>query len=270
MANDHYVSFGQQVGAVAPPLALPLDDVTPEFRVALWNLVHQFFKGVNFPIPTFLFARARDKKQDAEQAARLGATQGISIIRKLIYEADWHELYDLILHLPRWTEHGLAGTWQSMATKFLETERSPYRFSGNTLVAITSEAELTSVGDAAAVAGKFAPAANHLRKALEKFSQRPVADYENSVKEAASSVESALTVATEEPDVGSATRKFATKFEVHPALMDSASKLFGYASDREGVRHGARGSGKPVDFDEAKLAIVSASAWLNYIAAKAS
>jgi hypothetical protein len=56
---------------------------------------------------------------------------------------------------------------------------------------------------------------------------------------------------------------------VHPAFSESASKLFGYASDRERVRHARTEPGSAVEFNEARLVIVAASAWLNFIAAKA-
>lgn len=154
--------------------------------------------------------------------------------------------------------------------ELLFDEGSPYRFAGSELLPIVSDEERHSADEAARHVGKYEIAAQHQAKALQKFSARPTPDYENAAKEAASAVESALTIANgKQLAVGDAIREFAKNRCVHPALMESANRLFGYASDRDGVRHGAKSSSNPVDFDEAKLVVVSASAWVNFIAAKA-
>ena len=53
-----------------------------------------------------------------------------------------------------------------------------------------------------------------------------------------------------------------------PAALPAALRPI--PSDRDGVRHANKGGqATPVDYAEAKLVIVSASAWVNFIAAKA-
>lgn len=156
--------------------------------------------------------------------------------------------------------------WEERLNEFLLKERSPYRFVGHQLTPITSAEEQREAAEAAGLTGRYASASNHLQKALVHFAARPSPDYENACKEAASAVEAALNIANGKTSaVGDAVKTFAKVHSVHTALMDSASKLFGYASDRDGVRHASKSASTPVDYAEAKLVIVSASTWVNFI-----
>lgn len=274
MGGARYIPFGERVGAIVPPLAMPLDDVSQEFRVAVWNRVAGYFSGDSthkVASVEFGIRMANDLNSDSDTWRKSPYYECTKLIKALVMEGPWHFVYELLQGFPRWYQFvgGSTARWHLDTNQFLEEHKSPYRFTNGLLTPITSEQELESVSSASQASSKYGLATGHLAKALTKFSLRPKADYENAIKEAASAVESALKVATGEADVGPATRRFASTFSVHTALMESANKLFGYASDRDGVRHGATGTGKPVDFDEAKLAIVSASAWLNFIVAKA-
>jgi hypothetical protein len=57
--------------------------------------------------------------------------------------------------------------------------------------------------------------------------------------------------------------------KTHSQLMEMAHRLFIYASDESGVRHAKTNSADAVEFAEAKLAIVTASALVNFIVEKA-
>jgi hypothetical protein len=277
MAKDRYVSFGERVGAV-PALTLPLDDVTPSFRIAVWNTVEPLFKEHDLRTSrrdvypsSFLLVMAEDKRWLKEPLRAYENNRAQRFLRDwLTQDAKWHEVYEFIESFPRWANFRDSSRWEASFNEFLENERSPYRFVTGRLTPITSEQEQAEVAEAASRAGKFGVAAEHMRTALAHFSARPKPDYDNTCKEAASAVEAALNIANGKPlAVGDAVKQFAKAHSVHPALMESASKLFGYASDRDGVRHANKGTSAPVDFDEAKLVIVAASAWVNFIAAKA-
>jgi len=57
--------------------------------------------------------------------------------------------------------------------------------------------------------------------------------------------------------------------ELHPALKSSFSSLYGYTNDADGIRH-ALLEESTLDFDDAKFMLVSCSAFVNYLAAKAN
>lgn len=276
MPEERYVSFGEQVGAVSS-LALGPQEVSNDFRNAVWNLVSPYFTEASSPpyrpdIPAddFLRRMARDKRWVVDDLRFQYYYQSVAHLKTwLLTDAKWHEVYDFLQSFPRWGERANQAKWEQVVDRFLFEERSPYRFAGHRLALITSKEERDSVTAAVGHTGKYAPASEHMAKAVTKFSQRPTPDYENAAKEAASAVESALKIATGKEDVGAAAPAFAKTYGVHGALGKSASNLFGYASDREGVRHAKTQPGNAVEFAEALLVIVSASAWVNFIIAKA-
>jgi hypothetical protein len=57
--------------------------------------------------------------------------------------------------------------------------------------------------------------------------------------------------------------------ELHPALKNSFSNLYGYTNGAGGIRHALRDE-STLDFDDAKFMLVSCSPFVNYLAAKAS
>jgi hypothetical protein len=276
MTTERYVSFGEQVGAVKA-LTLEPNEVPARLRNSIWNRVSPLFvsdtfgSGARVDARMFWLRMGADKGRllDRDVDQRMSA---YAIRDWFLKKAEWHEVYEFVQSFARWADYDNWSTkeWESLFDDVFYHERSPYRFVAHKLTPIASDAERAEVSDAAAHAGKYGTAAEHMTKALTKFGTRPDPDYENAAKEAASAVEGALTIANGiEQAVGDAVRTFSAKYGVHPALMETANKLFGYASDRDGVRHAKTTPGNAVDFNEAKLVLVSASAWLNFIAAKA-
>jgi hypothetical protein len=56
---------------------------------------------------------------------------------------------------------------------------------------------------------------------------------------------------------------------LHPALAEGLSKLYGWTSDAEGIRHALMDE-PSLSFAEAKYMLVSCSAFVNYLTAKAA
>jgi hypothetical protein len=277
MTGERYVSFGERIGAVTP-LTLPADDVSREFRNAVWNAAEPYLRTVDLREyhsvvrPISLLANMGHEKHWAAER-RHDENRALTFIKEyLLLNCAWHEVYEFLERFPRWgkLESGRAANWAARMKQLLIEFRSPFQLVAGQLAPLTSKEEQESVAQSAEMAGKFGVAAEHMRTALTHFSARPKPDYDNTCKEAASAVEAALNTANgKQLAVGEAVKEFAKSHTVHPALVESANKLFGYASDRDGVRHASKGTSTPVDFDEAKLVIVAASAWVNFIAAKA-
>ena len=53
--------------------------------------------------------------------------------------------------------------------------------------------------------------------------------------------------------------------KIHSSLREGISKLYGYACDQGGVRHGEGEVESTVTFEEAKLMMVTCSAIVNYL-----
>lgn len=53
-------------------------------------------------------------------------------------------------------------------------------------------------------------------------------------------------------------------FEIHSAMKNAFVSLYGYTSDKSGIRHN-NGVDEDTTFEEAKYMLVSCSAFLNYL-----
>lgn len=144
---------------------------------------------------------------------------------------------------------------------------SAYRLLDGVVTPITSDEEIDAVEHAVSQGGIFAPAAQHLKTALARFSDRSSPDYRNSVKESISAVESVCQVIT--GDSKATLGKALKRLNVHKALERGFTAIYGYTSDAEGIRH-ALSEESSIDGDDARFFLVFCSAFVNYLISKAS
>jgi len=183
-------------------------------------------------------------------------------------DGDWWAVYDFVEFVagsPRPKNEA-----DQLIAKFnttLEKHLSAYRFVGLTLAPITSEEEITAVEQAMSHGGQFKPVVAHLETALARLADRASPDYRNSIKESISAVEAVCQIITGEPKatLGQALKKI----DVHPALEQGFSKIYGYTSDTSGIRH-PLSEESTVDAEDAKFFLVSCSAFVNYLIAKST
>ena len=112
----------------------------------------------------------------------------------------------------------------------------------------------------------------HLNSALEKYAQRPIGDYRNSIKESISAVEAFCREKTGENTLGKALKQLESKGIVIPLLLKSAfEKLYAYTNHEDtGIRHALmddEGNYTPTT-EEALFMLVSCSAFINYLGRK--
>ena len=199
-------------------------------------------------------------------------------IKRTFLEEEWSEVYDLVEAIiealesqkePQWKAR--LASFKSLTNHFLEREMSAYRVLGSQVTAITSEGELTAIEEAKASADKFKPAVKHIETALGLMSDRKKPDYRNSIKESISAVEAACQIITgdSKATLGQALKALEAKgVNVHPSLRLGFDKLYGWTSDAEGIRH-AMLEEPTLGFDDAKFMLVTCSAFLNFLKAKA-
>lgn len=101
------------------------------------------------------------------------------------------------------------------------------------------------------------------------MSDRQKPDYRNSIKESISCVEALAMQLLEDDSItlGKAIPKLKTKYSLHPVLMESLNKLYGYTSDEDGVRHGSPNS-STVTYIDAKFMLVACTNFINYLIEK--
>ncbi len=154
----------------------------------------------------------------------------------------------------------------------LEEEKSGYRFINDTFVNIVSETELKAMIEASN--SPYNSVNTHIQKALMLYSDRKNPDYENSIKESISAVEAMCCIITGMTGASATLGAVLKKLEengvvIHGALQQGFLKIYGYASDSDGIRHGG------IDFknapsEDAKYMLISCSAFVNYLIEKHS
>jgi hypothetical protein len=155
----------------------------------------------------------------------------------------------------------------------LERELSAYRFVGKKLVKIISECEISEIEEALNISVPLKGVNIHLQRALDLLADRKNPDYRNSIKESISAIEAICRIITgdENATLGKALQKIEEKSQIklHPALKEAFNKLYGYTSDADGIRHSLIDEIN-ISFEDAKFMLVSCSAFINYLIAKAS
>lgn len=145
-----------------------------------------------------------------------------------------------------------------------------YRIINDEIVEITSEEEIKTIETALHNSNKNIQ--THLDKALELYSQRPIGDYRNSIKESISAVEAYCRKRTEEDTLGKALNKLqATGIIIPPILKTAFEKLYAYTNQADtGIRHALMDDTATYtpDVDEALFMLVSCSAFINYLSKK--
>jgi hypothetical protein len=102
-------------------------------------------------------------------------------------------------------------------------------------------------------------------------SKRPDPDYRNSIKESISAVEALVKQLSGETG-GGITKALAVlekKIRFHGAFKAAVEKLYAYTSDEGGIRHPILEE-STVGYDEAKFMLVTCSALVHFMIAKAS
>lgn len=146
-----------------------------------------------------------------------------------------------------------------------EKEFVGYRFVDGLITPITDEIEVEEIDNA--ITFLNIQTKMHIRKSLEKLSDRENPDYENSIKESITAVESICsTIIGKGATLGEALKKLeGSGLAIHPALKSAFITLYGYTSDGKGIRHSGQIGGKDATFEEAKFMLVSCCAFVNYL-----
>ncbi len=189
-------------------------------------------------------------------------------LRDHFFDGEWYVVYDLI----EFVANNYKGTqfqkiFTSSCNTLLEREMSAYRFIDGQITEITSSEEINEIE--LTLKSKSEPVKQHVRRALELMSDRNSPDYRNSIKESVSAVESltAKVLGVESGTLGQLIKKLENEIDLHPALKNAFSSLYGYTSDEGGIRHALMEKNSN-DFHDAKFMLVVCSAFINYVEGK--
>lgn len=146
-----------------------------------------------------------------------------------------------------------------------ELEKSAYRLDGNgQLIPIIDEMELKELNKGNNSSRPYPNVYEHLKKARNFFSDREQADYDKAIVESIHAIEEICRIITDDEK---ATLAIALKnMELHKALEDSLTKLYGFSSDT--VRHAKKSDHVKIDENDARLILITSHSIVNYLISK--
>lgn len=274
--------FSERHGHSPTPTVVQIESLDRDLRVSLWNVVSLFLWSPSeesgslllssqHPLRVFFYLLYMNHfKWDVNEIEEYWPDN-----RRRLEDAldsrPWFAWYDFLEFCVQNYPRGDHAAFVDAANRTLEREMSGYRIVGDKVAQITSSEEVVSVESAMAHAGPLQPVSDHIRRAIELLADRQNPDYRNSIKEAVSAVEtlSRLLTGDRRATLGSAIKKVDDSTGIHPALKDAFSKIYGYTSNEDGIRH-AMMEGSDLGQEDALYMAVACSAFINYCVAKAT
>jgi AbiJ N-terminal domain 4 len=278
------MKFSERYGHVPVRSTLQIDGIDDGLRNRLWNLICTTFfynapnvRGVQsdyLPIQqaatdTFknLWHNYFKKTTDSIGTSY---TEMLTILKGYILKCYWYEVYNLLEFLADSNAPVGRQKFIDSVNAILKEELSGYRFVSRRIVQITSEEEIVAIEQALALPDSLKPVREHLAQSLTLLADRKAPDYRNSIKESISAIESLSKIVSGLPKatLGPALNAVEKQTKLHAVLKEAFQKLYGYASDAQGIRHALMDE-PTLDIEDAKFMLVSCSAFVNYLVVKA-
>jgi len=259
-----------------------------ELKNRLWNVYEMFFypqlKAWGWSIYTrenitIFFTSLWDKFfKWSLNSLRDGLAQNAVLVKNAYTKIKWYEVYDFIEFL---ADEGVEvmnfkkkrDKFVSYCSSVLEEEMAGYSFINGLIAPITDKIEVEEIQEALEKSSELGleGVKTHLDTALSMLSDRKKPNFRKSIDESILAVESLCRKITEKPKakLGEALNQIERegKIEIHTALKQAYSKIYGFASDAAGIRHGWSDE-LTLDFADAKYMLVSCSAFINYLILK--
>ncbi len=149
-----------------------------------------------------------------------------------------------------------------------ERECIGYRFVNGEIIKNIDDTEISTITEASTT--EFDGSNEHIKNATHFLYDRTKPDYNNSIKESISAVESISCVIAkkEHASLGDALKILEKKHNLNGQLKSAFEKLYSYTNDENGIRHSNYLFGNETTFEEAKFMLVSCCAFVNYLIAE--
>lgn len=183
------------------------------------------------------------------------------ILKDHFLRCKWYELYDFLEVLALDRSNLLVEKTRQWINRELEEHNSAYRFVEAQIAEITDVNEIEAIESA--LSSSEAPVRAHLDASLQMLSNKENPDYRNSVKEAISAVEAACRLVTgnRSATLGDALKRIDN---VHPAMSQAFSRLYGFTNDASGIRHSLTDE-STISYADAKFMLIACSAFVSYL-----
>lgn len=285
------MKFSQRMGITSAEKILQIESIDSDLKNSLWSVLTAFYwdtfdqhrydgyggrgdhiKGSNLEgLFTAFWLHCYKFPIDTIPKYYYDDGNGLSVLRKDFYSAEWYEIYDFVEFVIKFGPKAKKTKCMEACNKFLECENSGYRFVDGKIVAISSNEEIEEVESAIAKSAPYYGVKEHLRTAITLMSDRESPDYRNSIKESISAVESLCKSISnnDKATLGEALKVLAKQGMLHPALKSAFSSLYGYTNDATGIRHSLMEESNLTSAD-ARFILISCSAFINYVISAAA
>jgi hypothetical protein len=271
------MTFSQRRGLHSSPSRLEPNQMTEELRASLWNALHLslwdapgFIRTRTGPGAMMQFARDlwyQHFKRPFSTIPRYPEAV-LKALEEYFFDCDWNEVYDFLEAVFSLRKSERVNT---ALNTVLERELAAFRLVGGRFINVTDEQELVALNQVLRATDVYASVGVHFQRALELLSDRANPDFRNSIKESISAVEATARILTgnESATLGDALKLLEREHDLHKALKDGFSKLYGYTSDEGGIRH-AMLEEPSLGIAEAKFFLLSCTSFVNYLKSRAT
>lgn len=249
--------------------------ITPEIKNAIctcFDKLSRIFELAGYRYPTSLCVELEKHIWTNflnQRLAYFGNYQSVSTNYIENHDDEWYSILDLIEFTIQYLYN-----YRNSAEHFIKLLNSEferlnfaYRIVGREIIEITSKQEIKAIE--CAIDNSPCNIQIHLNSALEKYAQRPIGDYRNSIKESISAVEAFCREKTGENTLGKALKKLETRgLVIHSSLKSAFEKLYVYTNQEEtGIRHALMDdeANYTPTAEEALFMLISCSAFINYL-----
>ncbi len=270
------MKFSERIGNRPIKIDLEREGLSPELRNSLWTLVLELI--IESKSNTALYGATHSERAKLFRdlwinfykfpidnlALIYGSVSdtAIKFVRDWFFKSEWDLVFDFIEFTSE-NEYQIQETFNL----FLKREMSAYRFVDGLIVEINSKEEIIEIEEAIRNVNKYNSVKTHLKTAVDLLSNRKIPDYRNSIKESISAVEALSKIITnnEKATLGQALKEIEIKHKIPGSLKTAFSALYGYTSDKGGIRHSLTETDVVIDIEEARFMLVTCSAFVNYL-----
>ncbi|GAG36556.1 unnamed protein product, partial [marine sediment metagenome] len=174
-------SFSQRKGLKPAKSVIQVDSMDDDLKNRLWNALTMFYwdkveviklGGFIKDITPFQLLWNEHFRKPLDEM-HPNWVQTLLQIRHRFFNYKWNEVYDFVEFVAnRFPNKPVNSAFMVLCNFILKEELSAYRFVGGLITPITTQEEITEIEEALSLQYPLKPVANHIRSALDLFSNR--------------------------------------------------------------------------------------------------
>lgn len=252
---------------IIKPVSLNPNEMPIELRNRIWNSTQKYIDSFDVTgrndFIEYLWDRFFKEDVDVLKYKFRSGHRDIDQIKGKFYKSEWNGVYDFLEFLLSVDDYQKPGFINTLNLVFID-ERAQYKIIDGMVTPLISGIEAEEIEKA--IESKYSSVSKHIKKAIELYRKRPVADYQNSIKESISAIEALARIVLNKPK--GTLGDLASQLNIHSVFQEGIKKLYGWTSDEGGIRHSENGKELKIDEKEARYMLVQCSALVNYIISK--